>query len=457
MGTAEYRPLRQGLDFALRGAGWSLALFGLIRLRWFEAYAVLPLTSFQARLAATGFGRPAGPIDITLACSGADTLALCVGAILAYPARWRTRLAGAAVGTTLILALNTVRIGTLGRAAASPSFGFLHLYFWPALLVLAVAAYVFTWMRFADRHGAPVAMRPPPSAARGRAPDLPGLLRMACLTAAFLVVFIALAPLYLASTSVLAVAAFIARVAAVTLSVLGVPAAATGSLLSTSHGSFLVTQECISTPLIPVYFAALIAYSTGWRWRVLGAVAAVPLFVAIGIARLLVVALPEALVGSPVFLVHAFSQLLLAAIFVCLVAWWRHGPGRTAWRRALAGAALGALFVIVFGGAYTSAMTAVFAGSTPLQDPQGAIRFLPAFQLGFFVALFAAWSLVPDWRVLAGGFAALACSHLVVFAALHFAASHAGLSPHVRDVRAWALAGPLLAAAAMVTYERSRR
>lgn len=457
MGTVEYRSPRQAIDFALRGAGWSLALFGLIRLRWFEAHAVLPLTFFQARLAESGFGRPAAPIDVTLACSGADTLALCIGAILAYPVRWRTRLAGAAVGTCLILALNTIRIGTLGRAAASPSFAFLHLYFWPGVLTLAVAAYVFTWMRFADRSALPIPIRPSLPAVDARAATVPALLPVACLTAIFLVVFVAASPLYLASPFVLAVAAFVARAAAIALRILGVQAVATGSLLSTSHGWFLVTQECISTPLIPVYFAALIAYSTRWRWRLLGTLAAVPLFVGLGIARLLVVALPEALVGSPVFLVHAFSQLLLAALFVCGVAFWRHGPGTTAWRRALAGAALGAVFVIVLGRAYAYGVTAVFARSTPLQDPQGAIMFLPAFQIGFFVALFVAWSVVPDWRVLAAGLAALGLSHLVVFAVLHIAASHGGLAPHVRDVRAWALAGPLLAAAAMVTYERSRR
>ena len=454
MDTAAFRSPRQGIEFALRGAGWSLCLFGVIRLRWFEAHAVLPLTAFQARLAETGFGRSAIPIDVTLACSGADTLALCVGAILAYPARWRTRLAGAAVGTALILALNTIRIGTLGLAAASPSFGFLHLYVWPGLLTLAVAGYVFTWMRFADR---PIVAGPSPRVVVAPAMNVPALLRVAGLTAAFLILFVAASPLYLTSTSVLTGAAFVARAAAVALRVFGVQATATASVLSTTHGSFLVTQECISTPLIPVYFAALVAYSTGWRWRTLGVLAAVPLFVGLGIARLLVVALPEAIVGSPVFLVHAFSQLLLAGVIVCVAAYWRHGAGVEAWRRAVVGATFGVLFVVLLGRPYTHALAAAFAGSAPLQDPQGAIMFLPAFQLGLFVALFVAWSLAPDWRVLAVGLAGLGLSHVAVFAALHFAAGHGGLAPHVRDVRAWALAGPLLAAAAMVTYERSRR
>ena len=101
------------------------------------------------------FGTSALPVEVTLACSGADALALCLGAVLAYPVKWRTRLAGAGGGAALILGLNTLRIGTLGRVAASPAwFNTLHVYVWPAVLTLAIAGYVFGWMRLADRRHA---------------------------------------------------------------------------------------------------------------------------------------------------------------------------------------------------------------------------------------------------------------------------------------------------------------
>ena len=119
--TALKSPDHTARNFAPRGVAWSLGLFALVRLSWFEAHAVLPLTHLQARLAQGAFGAPVRPIDVSLACSGADALALCAGAILAFPARWRARIAGAAGGVALILVVNTVRIGTLGRAAASPS------------------------------------------------------------------------------------------------------------------------------------------------------------------------------------------------------------------------------------------------------------------------------------------------------------------------------------------------
>ncbi len=322
MPTDTARSRTRAVDFTLRAVAWSLGLFGLLRLNWVETHGLLPLTRLQGRLAVGLCGMPALPIDATLACSGADALALCVGAILAYPAGWRMRLAGAGGGLALVLGLNTMRIGTLGRVAASPAwFETLHLYVWPAALTLAIAGYVFGWMRVVDgRQGAgsqllePVARDATPATVSSAARLTP---RFIGLTAAFLVLFTAASPLYLESAGVLSVAAFIARAAAAALHVIGVEARASANVLWTARGGFVVTQECVSTPLIPIYLAAVFAYAGTWRTRALGLVAAAPLFVGLGIARLLVVALPAALVASPLYLIHAFYQLLLAAVVVC--------------------------------------------------------------------------------------------------------------------------------------------
>ncbi len=146
--------------FVLRAMAGSLGFFCLLRFPWTETHVVLPLTRAQGALAAGLFGTSTSPVEATLACSGADVLALCLGAILAYPVTWRSRLAGAMGGTALILALNTVRIGTLGRVSASPAwFNALHLYIWPALLTLVIAGFVFAWMRSGD----PPPLNLPPS------------------------------------------------------------------------------------------------------------------------------------------------------------------------------------------------------------------------------------------------------------------------------------------------------
>lgn len=458
MDTAQGQRHTQAVEFALRGVGWSLGLFGLVRLAWFDTYAVLPLTRLQAIFAESAFGSPASQIAITSACSGADALALCAGAILAYPARLPMRIAGAAAGTLLILGLNIVRIGTLGRAAGSTSFELLHLYVWPALLTVAVAGYVFGWMNLADRRAAAQSasrLAAHPGAPAARAPRR-FTRRFVVLATMFLVFFVAASPLYLESAGVLSLAAFIARAAARVLGVLGIHASVAGNVLTTARGGFLVTQECIATPLLPIYAAAVLAYAQSSRQRAAMLIAAVPLFIGLGVARLLVVALPAYIVSSPLFAVHAFYQLLLGAVVVLLAAFWRHGACSTAWRRALAGSAVAAAFMYVAGAFYTRALTSAFTPGTPLDDPQGAIALLPSFQLGLFVALSVAVFAALRWRPVVAGLALLGASHAALFAVLHLLAREDGFAPHVRDVRAWGLAGPLLLIGGLVTYGRPR-
>jgi exosortase/archaeosortase family protein len=431
--------------FALHAVAGSLALFGLFRLSWVEAQVLLPVTRVQGRWAEALFGAPAAPVQVTLACSGADVLALCLAAVVAYPVAWRARFAGAAGGAALVLGLNTLRIGTLGQAVASPAwFTMLHLYVWPAVLTLAVAGYVFTWMRVTD--GAPLASRltalPQPSR------------RFVVLAGAFLLLFLASSPLYLESAGMLALGGVIAHAAAWTLGILGTGAYAEANVLGTPSGAFLVTGACIATPLIPVYLAAVCAYATTGRRLAAGLLAALPLFVGLGIARLLVVALPEALVTAPLVLVHAFHQLLLGAVVVCVAAVWRHG-GRAAAGYAVAGIAVGVVFVALFGAAYTGTLTTL-AGTLP-QDEQGAIALLPSFQVGLFLALWVAAFAAVDWRYLLAGLAMLGLSQAAGLVALSALASQADVTASVLGVRGWAVAGPVLLCAAAVHLARARR
>jgi exosortase/archaeosortase family protein len=462
--TDTARGRADAVKFALRGVAWSLGLFGLLRLNWTESHAVLPFTRAQAAVAVGLFGPSALPVEVTLACSGADALALCLGAILAYPVKWRTRLAGAGGGAALILGLNTLRIGTLGRVAASPAwFNTLHVYVWPGVLTVAIAGYVFAWMRLADRRHTldekevaprePVLPgRPPSRLATARLAPKP-TRRFVVLTLAFLLMFSAASPLYLESPSVFALAGFVARAAAAILAGVGVGAHAAGNALWTPRGGFLVTQECISTPLIPVYLAAICTYSATWRRLILGVLATLPLFIALGIVRLLVVALPEAM-ASPILLVHAFYQLLLGAVVVFLAAVWRHG-GRAGFGRALLGVIVGVAFVHIVGPFYTRLVT--YPAGAPLDDPQGAIALLPAFQVGLYLALWVAAFVAGGWRRFLAGLAVLGLTQTAGLLALHALASHSGLTAHVRDIRGWAVAAPLLIFAAAVNGARARR
>ena len=431
------------VKFGLRAAAWSLGFFGLLRLEWFASHVLLPMTRAQGAAATAILGTPTMPVEVTLACSGADALALCLGAILAYPVRWRARLTGAAGGAALIVALNMLRIGTLGQAAASPQFNTLHLYVWPAVLLLAIAGFVFTWMRFSDGATRTPVFAPRPQPSR----------RFVVLTTAFLILFAATAPIYLESARLLVIAGFIANAAAAILNAAGVTAHAASNVLWTSRGGFLVTQECIATPVAPLYLAAICSYSTTWRQLTFRALAAIPLFVALVIARLLVVALPD-VVGSPLFFVHAFYQLLLAAIVVIAAALWRHGCG-TALVHAAAGAAVGILFVYLLGPLYTRAIA--HDAVRTLDDPQGAIAFLPAFQIALYLALWVAAFAAVGWRRFVTGFAVLGLTQSAGLLALQSLAIHAGVTAHVRDVRGWAVAAPVLIFAAVMTSVRPPR
>ncbi|HXG54580.1 MAG TPA: hypothetical protein VNJ03_04310, partial [Vicinamibacterales bacterium] len=192
-------------------------------------------------------------------------------------------------------------------------------------------------------------------------------------------------------------------------------------------------------------------YALTWRRWFIGALATLPLFTALGIARLLVVAIPGA---SPEFLVHAFYQLLAGVVVVFAAALWRHGS-RSALGHALVGLAVGILFVYLLGPVYTHVITTRAGGS--LDDPQGALALLPAFQAGLYLALWAAAFVAGAWKRVLGGLAVLGLTQTAGLLALHALASYAGLTAHVRDVRGWAVAGPVLIFAAVVNLDRARR
>ncbi|MEP6917902.1 MAG: hypothetical protein ABJC89_19810, partial [Acidobacteriota bacterium] len=139
---------------------------------------------------------------------------------------------------------------------------------------------------------------------------------------------------------------------------------------------------------------------------------------------------------------------------VLLAALWRHGR-RTALGHALAGIGAGVLFVYLLGPAYTRIVTYHFAAG--LDDPQGAIAFLPAFQGGLYLALWAAAFVGIGWKRPIAGLAVLAVTQSVVLVALHTLANHSALAVQVRDVRGWAVAAPVLIFGVVVHRGRPSR
>lgn len=437
-------------NFVVGAIVYSVAIFGVLKLGWVATHLLWPLTQWQGAVAQAILGAPALPIDVTLDCSGADALALCAGAILAYPASWKLRFVGSAAGFALIVILNTIRIGSLGRAAASPMlFEALHVYVWPALLILAIAGFVFGWMQMANERSAAAAAADAPVAASH------GARTFAVWTVVLVTLFVVASSAYLQSGVLLAIASFIARSAADVLQWIRFPATASANILWTSKGGFEVTQECISTPLIPLYVAGVMTYADRWRWRALGIAAAVPLFVALGIVRLLVVALPGAVIGSPFFLIHAFYQLALAAFVVCVAVAWRRGG--SAWRIAVLACVAGVACAYVVSPAYDWLLSRLSL-AVPFADPQGAMASMPSFQTGLFIALSIATMTVIAWRRFALGLATLAAVQIAAFGLLSGASRYSAVTPHIRDVRAWSIAAPLaIIVIGAILHDRPRR
>ena len=300
-----------------------MGLFGLMRLGWVEDNLLTPLAQIQQQVADQLTGAHTDLLVFNASCSGGDPMALCAGAVLAYPAAWGARLRGAALGLLAIVLLNVVRIGNLSLVAADNDlFQLLHIYVWPGILILATACYVFAWM---NRQGRAA----PAGGATGGAGGIvlgAAARRFMLLAAALVVVYFATAPFFYESAFVDVVARWIAATGGAILTAAGTTTAVSGAVILTVHGGFRVTQECIFTPLIPLYVAGMLCAPLA-PWRRGLALAATPaVFFALGVSRLLVLAVPAAVIGSYSIAVHAFSQVLAAVILVSVAAVYAAGP-----------------------------------------------------------------------------------------------------------------------------------
>lgn len=447
-------PARAGssgaLRFALTVGAWFVGLFGLMRLGWVERNLLTPFAQVQQGVADQLTGAPSGLVYADASCSGGDPMALCMGAIFAFPAAWSARLRGAAIGLLAITALNIVRLGSLSLVASDRALlDLLHIYIWPAILILTASVYVYWWM---NRQGTDSSDSPGGFSAVGMSG---AARRFLLLTVLFVVAYFALTPLVYESPVVNVLAGWVAVVGGGLLTAAGTTVSVSGALLRTSHGSFLVTQECIFTPLIPVYLAGVLSVPLSRPRRALALLAMPLIFFAVGVARLLVLAVPRAVIPAHDVAIHAFSQTLVAIILVVAAAIW---AGTPAGARRTGGAGRGGLaivagFLLAAGAGLfwsdlltgTTGWLQALAGHSGhvYNDAQGALAILPAFQLGLFAALWLALGAARAWRRALAGIGLLALLQAVLLLPLGELAVHFGLDPHVGLIRTWAIAAPL--------------
>ncbi len=449
------------LRFTLITGAWFVGLFGLMRLPWVERVLLTPFAEVQQRVADQLTGAPSDLVYAGASCSGGDPLALCAGAIFAFPATWGSRLRAAAVGFTIITAFNIVRLGHLSLIAENRALlDLLHVYVWPGILILVAAGFVYAWMGRQGLGGPGGSGTGAGSA--GGADATGGLVlgaasrRFLLLAAVLVAVYFATAPFFYESPFVDVVAGWIAATGGAVLAATGATVMTLGPIIRTGHGVFLVTQECIFTPLIPLYVAAGLAAPIGWRRRTAMLVATPLVFFALGVSRLLVLAVPAAVIGSYAVAIHAFSQTLVAVILVAVAAFRTADTVRRGAARAAAAVALGAVAAFaaapvlgaVVGGAVGGLQSLAGYAGPAFADDQGAWAILPAFQVGLFAALWIAVSgggLARSWRRALVGLAVVVLVQAAVSVPVDALAHHYGFDPHVGLLRGWALALPAAA------------
>ena len=92
-------------------------------------------------------------VSIQAGCNGIEATIVLVSAMVAFPASWKHRLAGIAIGFAAVQALNVVRVVSLFYLGqwSTPAFEWAHLYLWQALIMLDVLAVTLVWMRLSPR------------------------------------------------------------------------------------------------------------------------------------------------------------------------------------------------------------------------------------------------------------------------------------------------------------------
>ena len=161
------------LRFFLGFLALQALLFGLELTPWGQQWFVVPWTDTLAAISAdlvkvfdpaviadgnvlqsahNGFA-----VAIEAGCNGVEASIVLAAAMLAFPAPWKRKLLGLAVGVVAVQGLNIVRVISLFYLGQwrLDVFEFAHLYVWQALIMLDVLIVWLLWVRTLPR-AAPV-------------------------------------------------------------------------------------------------------------------------------------------------------------------------------------------------------------------------------------------------------------------------------------------------------------
>lgn len=159
---------RRELTFLILFAVLLGGSFTLVSLNWVNDHVIEPFTGGIARVSGAALDllgqdvRMQGTVirgrrfavNIRNGCNGVEAMLIFLAAVLAFPAPWRARLLGLAVGVVAIQAVNLVRVVALYLTGAYfPAwFDASHTVVWQTVVILFS---VLLWILWANRLGAP--------------------------------------------------------------------------------------------------------------------------------------------------------------------------------------------------------------------------------------------------------------------------------------------------------------
>ncbi len=151
-----------------------IALFTLEMLNPVQEHVITPFTSLLAHLSAVlilpfdnsviAYGKvlqfkdSGFAVSIEAGCNGVEATIVLIAAICAFPASWPARLIAISLGFLAIQVLNIVRIISLFYLGNwnLEYFSWIHLYLWPALIMLDVLVVFIVYLRYLSKQTQPL-------------------------------------------------------------------------------------------------------------------------------------------------------------------------------------------------------------------------------------------------------------------------------------------------------------
>jgi exosortase H (IPTLxxWG-CTERM-specific) len=147
-----------------------VTLFTVEMLNPVQQHVIIPFTSMLARMCAaliqpfdssviaygkvlqfkdTGFA-----VSIEAGCNGVEATIVLIAAVIAFPASWKARACAIGLGFLAIQLMNLARIISLFYLGNwnMEFFEWIHLYLWPALIMLDVLIVFVVYLRYLSRN-----------------------------------------------------------------------------------------------------------------------------------------------------------------------------------------------------------------------------------------------------------------------------------------------------------------